>query len=369
MLKKTCFIFSLCVFLFSLGANAQDDKLQIHGYVTQGFLYSSNNNFLATKSKQGDFNWQDAVVTFNSAVTDKLRVGAQLRASQLGQTGAPPVTLDWASADYQYKDYLSFRAGKVKTPTGLLNETQDIDPAHIWVLLPQNLYSLTSRGLVLSHYGADLYGSFTKKPIGTISYKGYVGGIVMDPHDGLLLDLRSAGITFDSSQTGRTAGGDLRWKPVSGLTLGTSAFHASLTGTANIGPMKINTKPNIIQPYAQYEYKSVTISGEYERIPVNVYGAPIDIRNWYGAATAKASKKLTLGTYYLQSFNRKAAFGPARYSKDWTVSSRWDFNDFFYLKAEGHFVKGESENFYRITNPNGLKPDSKLLALKVGASF
>jgi hypothetical protein len=370
MPTKAFLFILICLGVLSSVAQGQDDnKIQIHGYATQGFLYSSNNNFLATKSKQGDFNWQEAVATLNSNIVDRLRIGVQIRASQLGQTGAPIINLDWASADYQYKDYLAFRVGKVKTPIGLLNETQDIDPAHVWSLLPQNMYSLTSRGLSLAHEGADVYGSIIRKPIGKVTYKAFLGGLYMDPHDGFLLNLRRSGVTYDSGPTGKIGGGNLNWEPVNGLTAGVSVHEASLTGTATVlGNTKIRVDP-IVNPYLRYEHGIFAVSGEYNRLHGRAYGSLFDTRNWYAAATVKATKHLSLGSYYLQEFNVRSPLGPARFSKDWTVSARWDLNDYFYLKTEGHFVKGEAVDYYTITNPTGLKPDAKLLVLKIGASF
>jgi len=230
------------------------------------------------------------------------------------------------------------------------------------------MYSITSRGLMLSHYGADLYGSFAHKGIGTVAYQAFLRGISADPHDGFFLDMRTFGVTFDSPVTGKSGGGDLRWKPISGLTVGTSIVKPSLSGTANIGPMKVTASP-LVQSYAQYEHGIWTVSGEYQRVPVVAFGNPIDLRNWYGAVTAKAAKRLSLGSYYLQDFNRKAQLGPSRYAKELTVSARWDFNDFVYLKTEGHFVKGEGMDYLLVTNPTGYKPDAKLLAIKIGASF
>jgi hypothetical protein len=51
------------------------------------------------------------------------------------------------------------------------------------------------------------------------------------------------------------------------------------------------------------------------------------------------------------------------------VSGRYDFNSYFYGKIEGHFLHGNGLGFYESTNPNGLKPNSNMLAAKIGFSF
>ena len=60
--------------------------------------------------------------------------------------------------------------------------------------------------------------------------------------------------------------------------------------------------------------------------------------------------------------------GPDRYTKDWTVSGRYDVNQFIYLKAEQHFIQGTSISFDNSNNTD-LQPTSRLTVLKVGVSF
>jgi hypothetical protein len=86
-------------------------------------------------------------------------------------------------------------------------------------------------------------------------------------------------------------------------------------------------------------------------------------------ASYKLTAKITAGAYDSQQFNRQAALGPARYSKDWTVSGRYDFSQYLYAKAEQHFIDGTAIGYDTDLNPNGLKPNTKLTILKVGVSF
>jgi hypothetical protein len=104
---------------------AQDlSGIEIHGFVTQGFLYSSHNNYLTMQSSSGSVQWTEGAVSFSDALTDNLRAGIQLHMYQLGQLGGPNIQVDWASGDYRVNDYFGIRAGKVKTAVGL-----PVDPA------------------------------------------------------------------------------------------------------------------------------------------------------------------------------------------------------------------------------------------------
>ena len=88
----------------------------------------------------------DRAISASDPVTDNLRVGMQLHMYQLGQFGGSNVQVDWASGDYRFNDRLGFRAGKIKTPLGLFNDSQDVDSLFLWILLPQAMYPVDNRG-------------------------------------------------------------------------------------------------------------------------------------------------------------------------------------------------------------------------------
>ena len=116
--RRMCLFLLVCTCTGSL--YAQDfEGIVVHGFVSQGFLFSSNNNYLSMKSTDGSPQWTDGAVSISDSLTDNLRVGIQLHMYQLGQFGGPNIQVDWASGDYRVNDYLGFRAGKVKTPLGL----------------------------------------------------------------------------------------------------------------------------------------------------------------------------------------------------------------------------------------------------------
>jgi len=134
-MRRVCLIVVL-LSLSSVGVVAQDlENVQIHGFATQGFLFSSQNNYLSMKSSSGSLRWTEGAISVNDAVTDKLRVGIQLHMYQIGEFGGPNVLVDWVSGDYQVNDGVGFRVGKIKTPIGLFNDSQDVDSLFLWVLL------------------------------------------------------------------------------------------------------------------------------------------------------------------------------------------------------------------------------------------
>jgi hypothetical protein len=164
----------------ALGAGAhgfaqslEDLNIQIHGYATQGFLYTTNNNILTTHSSDGSPAWTEAVLNIGAQPIPKLRIAVQGRYFLLGNFGNE-ITLDWAAADYKADDRFGLRFGKVKTPSGLFNDVQDIDPSYIWSLLPQSIYPISSRNSILAHYGGVAYGTLSEGgKLGKLEYRGW----------------------------------------------------------------------------------------------------------------------------------------------------------------------------------------------------
>ena len=389
----------VCILAFALGAagaaaqSLDDLNIQIHGYATQGFLYTTQNNILTTNSSNGSPAWTEAVINISSQPIPKLRIGVQGRYFLLGNYGNA-VTLDWAAADYKANEKLGVRFGKVKTPIGLLNEIQDIDPAYLWSLLPQSIYPISSRNSILATYGGVVYGTVSLQKAGKLEYRGWGGEDAIGAGDGYFVTFREGGITFPNGASFVAYGSSLHWKtPLPGLMLG---------GTVNVSPKNSSpivstfvvpsgpgagttiTTPGNFQlarqntPYffGRYEKDRLMVAAEYQRTVSNYtlqglspYAIPFDIRAWYAMGSYKLTSKLNAGVYTSQYFSRKTALGPGRYTKDWALSARYDFNQYLYAKAEQHFIDGTAIGYDTSLNPNGLKPDTRLSILKIGVSF
>jgi len=380
----------LCLFIFLLilicictckgSLYAQDSSaIVVHAYVSQGFLYSSTNNYLSMKSSDGSPQWTDAAVNISDSLSDNLRVGMQLHMYQLGEFGGSNVQVDWASGDYRVNDHFGIRAGKVKTVWGLFNDSQDIDAVFLWILLPQGSYSIDHKSFYLAHIGGDVYGGlFLGKRGGTLHYDGYAGQATVDLNDGYIKQFADIGLVFTNSLGGKTYGGDLRWEtPVRGLTIGSSANMQAVDGTAPTGSVHL---PESFAPsmYASFTKGKVYLAGEYDRIPINatvtigtaVFPLVVDGRSWFAMGSYQLRKNFQVGSYYSHYVNKAAdTTQPANHSNDWVVSARYDLNAYFYAKIESHFLHGTALGYYTSSNPNGLSPDSRMLAAKIGFTF
>src|SRR3569833_2875110 len=74
--------------------------VEIHGFASQGFAYSDNNNFLTMKTSQGSPAMTDFGANISTQLTDRFRVGAQIYDQNVGELGKWHPQLDWAYGDF-----------------------------------------------------------------------------------------------------------------------------------------------------------------------------------------------------------------------------------------------------------------------------
>jgi hypothetical protein len=391
----------VCAFLCAsqITLQAQEFKLfdrtvQIHGFVSQGFIYTSDNNWLTMNTSQGSAAFTDFGLNMSVPVTDKLRVGAQVYDRNLGQLGQYHPSLDWALADYRFKSWFGIRGGKVKTTLGLYNDTQDLDFLHTFALLPQSVYSTDLRDTTIAHLGGDLYGNIPlRRHLGDLSYTAYAGHRSDSVYSGYPYFLSQYGIQL-RSLGGLQYGGDLRWNtPLKGLRVGASRLNQDVTGRDSV--LKQYSKADWTnQFYGQYTFGKLRIDSEYrqylrDQIIVNDASEVVtDARGWYVSGTYRIGKWLNLGSYYSRYTMTQLYSGPLTASNqnqtdtslpgnhiyDRVITARVDLTKFWNVKVEGHFMNGYvhdayPEGFYPQVNPQGFKPNTNALVVKTGINF
>jgi hypothetical protein len=377
---------------------AQDFKIdgheiQIHGFASQGFVHTDDNNWLTMESADvGSGEFTDFGVNASTQLTDKFRIGAQLYDQNLGALGKWHPELDWAYAQYKLKPWFGVRGGRVKTVLGLYTDTQDLDFLHPWALLPQGIYPIDLRDTTIAHDGGDLFGDIplgTK--FGTLSYTAYGGQHSLSSHSGFAYLFKSDGITF-GSVGGPQYGGDLRWQtPLKGLIAGASRQNQDYTSIYIVdlpsGPLPIRAHDNsdfTNQFYGEYSWKKLLLDAEFRRAwedngTRNVSEFQNNVHAWYVGGAYRVTKRVELASYYLHYWIGfpLADVEPAGtgHMNDKVVTGRVDINRFFSLKIESHFMAGFGlpgdfpDGFYLANNPQGLKPNTEALVIKSGFHF
>jgi hypothetical protein len=401
-----------CPWAGQLTLQAQEFKLfgrtvQVHGFASQGFVYSNDNNWLTMNSSQGSGAFTDFGLNMSAPVTDKLRVGAQVYDRNLGQLGQYHPSLDWAVIDYRFKSWLGVRGGKVKTTLGLYNDTQDLDFLHTFALLPQSVYPADLRDASIAHLGGDVYGNVSlRHGLGDLSYTAYAGRRSDSLYSGnAYVSLQYQ--VYYTSFGGLQYGADLRWKtPMKGLMAGVSRLNEDVTGKAKfINPLdpgaglvpysEVSKAAGTTQGYAEYTAGKLRIDSEYRRyvhdgvINRDLIETITNVRGWYVAGAYRILKRLELGSYYSHfTLTAVAVAGPlgamfppetntslpANHIYDKVITARIDMNKFWIVKVEGHFMDGYADSdypdgFYPQVNPHGFKPNTNALVLKTSLDF
>ena len=393
--------------------NAQFDfkvdgrDVQVHSFASQGFAYSSNNNYLTMDTTEGSGKFTDAGVNASIRISDKLRLSAQGYIRDIGRLGQWHPTLDYGYADYRFKDWFGIRGGKVKTVLGLFNDIQDNQSLYTFALLPQSVYPTDLRDATIGHMGGDVYGNVSLKRAGGLSYTAYAGHRQDTRYGGYLLLLQDRGINMNN-YGGLQYGADLKWNtPLKGFLVGASHMREEISGhgTGACPPSvpfscpawyartngqyeEHSNKDQTNFVYGEYTLGNLKLDTEYRRywrgqeVWNNSYTVEVDTRAWYTSASYRISRHLELGAYYSR-FDVKYLRAnvpyydtslPANHLYDKVVTARVDVTRWWNCKVEGHFMDGwggtmSPDGFYTTDNPMGLQPNTRVLVLRTGWSF
>ena len=391
---------------FSAGLHAQEFKIgsetvQVHGFGTQGFIHTNDNNWLTMNtSKFGSGAFTDMGLNAAMQIKPNLRIGGQFYDRKLGQLGDWSPLLDWAMIDWRPKPWLGFRAGKVKTVFGLYTDSQDMDFANTFALLPQSVYPIDLRDASIAHLGGDIYGKAKLgHNLGSVAYTAYGGRRSDNMHSGYPYLLSGiAGITL-SSYGGPVFGGDFRWNPpVRGLTVGISRLNEMITGKGSYnGFLGIPAQPNYWenskhdwtnQYYGRLVKEKFHAESEYRRYLRNqiifsgITWVETDVRGWYAGGGYTVNKWFEAGSYY--SRYRIFPFGgpginasyPDAQTRDFdkVVTAKFTIKQYTTIKVEGHFMAGNATalypaGFYANVNPHGFADNTNALVVRTGFSF
>jgi hypothetical protein len=402
-------------------------KIDIHGFASQGFLCSDNYNFLAPNTDGGSFSYNEIGINFSKDLTDKLRIGVQFLARDLGDIYNDEPEIDWAYGDYHWQDWLGIRAGILKVPLGLYNETRDIDMLRTSVLLPDGVYHEPYREFMMGLAGVGFYGAIPVGPVGDMDYQALAGTTNLKDDGGIAKayedDVRStwapaggpasiamSDFTIDSFDVEEMYVGSLVWRSPWGLRLGgtynvasfvtnaTSSAHLIIGGvdTGVVDTVDVEMDTYWIRNYtlsAEYTWEDLVIAAEYWKntfetdatldFAVSPDQAPPtqrrDMYGYYLSASYRVNPWFELGSYIsifypwgdkttLESTNNTNLPDSKDFSKDIALSTRFDINEYWAFKVEGHRINGTGALLNR---ENDSYPDQRwwLLAAKITFSF
>jgi hypothetical protein len=415
----------ILVLLLALPASGQglSDRVQIHGFVSQGYMQTTENNFLM-KSKDGSFEFLESAVNFYFRLGDKLTGGIQVGAYDFGRDGNNWFNLDWGFLDYHWKDALGIRVGKIRWPIGLFNKSRDFEPARISIFMPQSIYMRAGNDLSLAYQGFGPYGNIPMGALGDLDYELFFGTLsVPNPNGGIVLryanlfgmygamevamQLGMAGLlppgadvtwrVYNTALDSKSMkGGALVWNtPLQGLRLGASYYDTDFNLYSNLafdvvmqgaviqtllGELDIIVEdgPNCVLS-AEFALGSLILAGECKNREVSFGGALQKELSYYGQATYRFADWFEMGVYYdtyypntedKEGANQVAMGLPAylAWHKDICATLRFDFTDNWLLKLEMHKVDG-CALLHSLDNPDGMEQNWMLFAAKTSFNF
>jgi hypothetical protein len=377
------------------------ENIEIHGFLSQGFMQSHQNNVFAD-TLDGTFQFNEFGLNFSTNLSNRLRTGLQFFSRDLGDFDNNTIKLDWAYADFRWKDWLGFRAGRIKSPCGLHMETADLDMLRTSIFLPQSLYNDSMRDINIAVNGIGLYGYFSLGGVGDVTYQLQYGETSIETDGTMVLYMESeADARLIHVESHPVFGAHIEWMPpVEGIRLTGSFTSMDLalrytiteqTDWAQGNEIPVGWEfPHIMDNMvtliagievtrtrttfmAEYEYKEaeVTQSAGY----VGLHRSA----GYYASLAYRFTDWFELATYYSvydddlddRDGSELESMGMPKHlawQKDWTVTTRFDISEYWLIKVEFHFIDGTALLLNQ-HNPEGVERNSVLFAVKATYSF
>jgi len=371
--------------------------VDFHGFASQGFLYSSDYNYLDSDSKNGSFQFSEVGLNASFDPFPHTHITTQGFLFDVGNIGKYQPDLDYGLIDYNFSDALGVRAGRILRPEGIYNTVQSVDLTRTFILLPQGMYDARYRDFSGAVDGGSVYGSLGLAKAGSLSYEVYGGMVTLSDHGGVARYLEDTlnhppYTSYNGEGDFPEFGLQLWWNtPVSGLRAGLAAiesidynFDYSISPLIG-GPGDIHSSLDTtgLHPSLEYQWKNWTFQTEY-RVnyqtvdntsggrPYNAGSGHAANETWYAAAAYRFNKWFEAGTYYTEDYNDLYDTGNSKqYQKDLALSFRFDPTDWWIIKIEGHYLHGTGLLHDNADNPIGGQDDRGwfMLDLKTTVSF
>ncbi len=346
----------------ALAVDLLDGKAQVHGFVTQGIVFTSDNNFLG-KSRNGSVEFREIGVNLVARPHADLLVSGQLLSRQAGKLDDGNIHLDYGILDWTALSSdagrMGVRLGRIKHPFGLYNETRDVAFTRPAAILPQPIYFEQARNLEMSSDGAAFYLERFSE-MGNLSATWGIGYANVGEK------------SVEAAFLGRDHAGKFESRPVHLLNLlyegDNGRYRVGLTSAW--GRMDYAPQPGSLLGAGSASYHPVILSAQYNWDRWSLTGEHFleyiryrDLGPWMPDANRVAQSYYLQGAYrpaadwetfvrydgfYIDRNDRNGARlhaatglpGFVSYARSWVVGARYDVNAQFMVRAEFHHVEG-----------------------------
>lgn len=368
------------------------NSVQVHGFLSQGYFLSSDNNVYGnSSSSHGTHDLTEMGLNVSARPLKNVRVAMQGIYRHAGKV-SDEARIDFALIDFtliEHEDYrFGVRLGRVKNPLGFFNDTRDVAFTRPSVILP-SIYQERARDLFLSSDGGQLYLDVNSS-VGDFSFQFNTGKLKDNPKE------LEVGI-FNSDLPGSLKSnpsymGKLEFENTAGSTrLAFSYANVEM----EYKPGAIFDLPNgdvsfeLLLFSAQQQLGDLTLTAEYLRTHnsftgFNPYLADFEptSESYYLQANYQLNQQLQGIIRYDGSYNDiddrdgdsyaqlTSNPGYTTYTKGYMIGLRWAPKSNWLLQAEWHKINGVSEISF-VDNPSNsaAKQHWNLFALQLSYRF
>jgi outer membrane receptor protein involved in Fe transport len=313
------FVLLICLMstgAWSLDLDFTDHRLQIHGFLTQAYVKTTENQFFGD-SENGSFEFRELGINASYRFNPNLMISAQLLSRVAGEMYDGSLAVDYAQLDYHYslseEKRLGLILGRYKNPLGLYNDTRDVAATRPGIFMPQAIYWDRVRNMVLSNDGLQLRWEHDSE-MHRIKLQLVAGKTPIDKN--VEETYRPPTLSASMDQDGLTYGGRLLYEWDGGR------FRLALSSAM----LELDTKISML-PEGNMDLDYWVLSAQYNdgpwRLTLEYMQEPLDFRGFGDFLDAADT---TVDGYYLQ--------GDYRLHEDWEVMLRYE---------ESHYNKDDPD--------------------------
>ncbi|SFU42306.1 hypothetical protein SAMN05216339_102146 [Nitrosomonas eutropha] len=340
-------------------------QLQVHGFLSQGYIKTTGNNVFGHSNNSGSFDFREIGLTASLRPLPGLQLSGQLLHRRAGEGSDGGIHIDFGFLDYNFINMpeveLGVRLGRMKNPFGFYNDTRDVPFTRPSILLPQSIYFDRTRNLALASDGVQLYGE-SRTDWGNITIQlgaafpqvddkdsetsifghmtpvrgelksrlSYIGRILYELPDGRLrLAVSSAqlNVGYDPSQNDIFESGSFRFSPL----ILSAQYNAERWSITSEYALRYSRRHGFGNPRLDQSSTgdSFYLQGIYRFLP-----------NWEAVLRYDllfANKKDRNGKKFLAASSHPAY---SQYARDLTVGLRWNITPSIMLSTEYHRING-----------------------------
>jgi len=162
--KKNYYLLLAPLWFISSQIHAIDVTSDFHisPFINQSAVHTSNNNFLGQSDDSTSFDSSEIGVVLNYKATEALNFSGQIISRKAGGKDNGKVEADYYFLNYSLLHTVNYtaaiKAGKLRLPYGLYNDTRDVAGTNPGIILPQSIYVDRGRDTFFSGYGIMLHG-------------------------------------------------------------------------------------------------------------------------------------------------------------------------------------------------------------------